>query len=439
MTTLDDGQQANDQQQAEARADFIQWWEYVKNQDGREVESIAGWQPSSIDNLVSQWKRSGESIEEFIRDAQLTLIATSEHDSLLDKEVEQIARRRKALEIVREREVLAAWSPPERYGTLDVELELPDEPYEMTIDQLAGRGHNVLMTGMFKVGKTVFAGNVTRALVDGTDLFGSFPVRRLSGRVAYLNYELDVGDFRALARSLSIRNTERVCALHLRGHRMPLNVEQIEQWFIDFLRTNDVEVVIADPWNKVMSGAGSENDNDDVSRVTEALDVIKKEAGVVDLFVNAHGGRAVAEEGAEHARGATRLDDWADVRWLYTRDAEGRRYFACPEGRRGVYLAETQLSFDPDTATLIVAGGSRAATRYTEGITEVVRVVRAQPDLSGKAIKEQMRTTSHAQQTRALDQATRDGFVVWHPGPRGAHLYRETAQGAALVIPEREQ
>jgi hypothetical protein len=70
-------------------------------------------------------------------------------------------------------------------------------------------------------------------------------------------------------------------------------------------------------------GSGDENSNSDVGVFLDQLDIIKERAGVSNLILPVHTGRA-QEQGIDRARGATRLDDWADVRWLLKKTEDGR-------------------------------------------------------------------------------------------------------------------
>ena len=84
-----------------------------------------------------------------------------------------------------------------------------------------------------------------------------------------------------------------------------------------------------------------------------------------------------AEEGEERARGATRLDDWADVRWLLTMDNRERRYFAATG--RDVSMPEGLLEFDPLARQLKLAasGGNRSAVRDADAERALLEIVKA--------------------------------------------------------------
>ncbi len=72
-----------------------------------------------------------------------------------------------------------------------------------------------------------------------------------------------------------------------------------------------------------------------------------------------HTGRAAMDVGSERARGATRLDDWADVRWLLTRGTGediDNRYFRATG--RDVETDEGVLEYNPLTRGLALVDGA---------------------------------------------------------------------------------
>src|SRR5205807_2645857 len=80
----------------------------------------------------------------------------------------------------------------------------------------------------------------------------------------------------------------------------------------------DATTWILDPVARAIVGwpgaRETENSNTAVAEFLDTLDQLKFEGGVEDLFLAHHTGRAAQTPGAEHGRGATRWDDWPDVR-----------------------------------------------------------------------------------------------------------------------------
>lgn len=190
-------------------------------------------------------------------------------------------------------------------------------------------GHNVTITARYKVGKSTVVENLTRSLLTGSHFLGRYetagPVR-----VALLNYELDADDMelRVRAMGLDAEALERLLVVNLRGHRFPLMVPAGRDVLVKALSDHGAQVVAVDPFGAAYAAAGgeSENDNAEVRRFVTALDEIKRLAECPSLFMPIHTGRAEQVEGDERGRGATVLDDWADVRMILTKDKEGARY-----------------------------------------------------------------------------------------------------------------
>lgn len=234
----------------------------------------------------------------------------------------------------------------------------PPEP-QMRIDRLHRVGHNTTVTARFKTGKTTFSANQLRALADGEDFLGRFPVTQPAGRIGFLNYELSEWDFVDWLDDIGIRQADRVAPLNLRGLPFSLAAERHQAELVAWCREMEVEVLYLDPHRRAFTGFGSENSNDDVNRFTEVLDQIKAEAGVQDLFLNVHTGRLQTEIGEERARGATALDDWADNRLVLTQGEDGERYCYAADGRTGPAVAEFRLLFDHASRRLTAESGNR--------------------------------------------------------------------------------
>ncbi|OLM21306.1 MULTISPECIES: bifunctional DNA primase/polymerase [unclassified Pseudonocardia] len=245
--------------------------------------------------------------------------------------------------------------------TLAQAFERPRDKTPHRIEGLHKVGYNSTVSGRYKTGKTHINANKLRALADNVPFLDRFDILPPDGRIGVLNYELDEADFFDWLSYVGIAKTDRVAPLNLRGRRFslasPRNVDELVKW----CREMEVEVLDLDPHRRAFSGFGKENDNDDVNRFTETLDEVKTAAGVRDLFLYVHMGREQHEQGTEHARGATALDDWADQRWLLTKVATGDR-FLYAEGRLPD-VPEFQVQMDPATRRLFAADGNRKASR----------------------------------------------------------------------------
>jgi hypothetical protein len=270
----------------------------------------------------------------------------------------------------------ATWEAPPYVSSLKEELDLDDEPPEFTFSDLQVQGTNALLLAQFKVGKTTTAASGLRSLADGTPFLGQFHPRKLEGRIAYWNYEMRRDQFREWMRRQDIAHPERVVPLNLRDYRMPLSSPHVQEWTIEWLRSHEIEYWILDPWRRVIVGSAKENDNDEITALTETIDVIKRKAGVSDTLTLVHTPRATMDEGEERARGASALDDWADVRWILTKTSDGRRYFRADGRDVGVKQFAIGVT---DSGGLDAVGGSRRDEEEHADAIVVTRTVWQHP------------------------------------------------------------
>jgi len=176
--------------------------------------------------------------------------------------------------------------------------------------------------------------------------------------------------------------------VHLRGLRMPMTSDYVQEKVINILRDFDAQTWIVDPLARAFVGSGDENSNSDVGLFLDTLDVIKYEANVENLIVAAHTGRAL-EHGIERARGASRFDDWADVRWILTKNDEGQRFLKAHG--RDVDMEQHLLTYDSDSRSLGVDKAIKQTDATIEGIMEqIVELVTAEPGLTTGQVKEKV-------------------------------------------------
>ncbi len=336
-----------------------------------------------FDHLEAGHKpKDGQVVTEAaLRDLVGTVKSEAEHKAVA-AELDRIRIRERAKQL-HAAEVAASRAVTLERVTLDRALAAPrpEEP-PMLVDRLHAVGYNSTITAQFKTGKTTLIGNLVRALVDGPLFLDEFAVTRPEGRVGLLNYELTDADMLDWLDAQSIQNAERVALLNLRGVPFSLATEVHQERLAQWCRDMDVDVLILDPHRRAFAGFGSENSNDDVNRFTGVLDEIKAAGDVSDLFLSVHTGRFGGEEGSEHARGATAIDDWADQRWVLTKDPESDndRFLSVSGRLRDV--GEFRLSYDPESRRLLHEGGSRKAAR----IDRFRRPILAALDAAGEEV-----------------------------------------------------
>lgn len=327
------------------------------------------------------------------------------HAHLLNTEIEQQRARREAKALLDAEEALRSFRVPPYRPTLTEELAIPDEPVAYTVADVLPRGGNVLLAAQFKTGKTTLVNSLAKAVADQEKFLGRFDVANIDGRVALFNYEVDDRQYRRWLREVGITNTDQVVVLNLRGYRLPITVPHIEDWTAAWLAERDVKMWLVDPFARAFTGCGtSENDNTEVGKFLDTLDVIKNRAGVSDLILPTHTGRAEFEMGEERARGATRLDDWADVRWFLTKDEDDVRYFRATG--RDVEVPEEKLTFDETTRALVFGGGDRAWEKKKRLEDIVVAVIQASPGITGAALRADVRAAGGKGRNEVIDAAT---------------------------------
>jgi len=206
--------------------------------------------------------------------------------------------------------------------------------------------------------------------------------------VVIFNYEVEPRQYRQWMREVGIINTDRVKLVHLRGLRMPMTSEFVQERVVDILKGFNAQTWIVDPLARAFVGSGDENSNSDMGTFLDTLDVIKYEAAVDNLIVAAHTGRA-SESGIERARGASRFDDWADVRWLLTRNDEGQRFLKAHG--RDVDMEQHVLSYDQHSRHLTVEKAITRTDQTIENImTQIVEIVQLNPGITTGDLKKRL-------------------------------------------------
>ena len=292
-----------------------------------------------------------------------------------EKEVQREAHRLEVREEARRR-VQARDTDvefPPAGATLADDLATPRQEHDFRIAQLLPTGGNGLLSAQHKSGKTTIIVNLALALADDEPFLGRFEVTPLDGRVAIFNYELGADQFRNWLRDIGIKNPHRIAhPLHLRGQRLAFWQPDVRASLVDWLKVNEVQFLILDPAARAMSGlVDSENDNSQVAAFTDALDQIKREAGVSELILTAHTGAVEADEDNERARGATRLTDWPDsVLILRKEQTTGQRWLRA--FGRDVEEPAFDLGYEPSTRRLSATGQTRDQRRDEDGLQRVV-------------------------------------------------------------------
>lgn len=320
---------------------------------------------------------------------------------------------------------------PEEY----LSRPLPKYPY--TVEELHITGSNTLVVSQYKVGKTTLMINLFRSLVNVEPFLGHFDVQEVNGKIAYLDYEMQESQFRGWLTAGPHLNTRRmVPPWHLRGSSLHFWARGVREQFVKWLQENEVKVLIIDTAARAWAGlVDNENDNTQMLKFTDTLDQVKAEANVTDLFLVTHMGRNIfVPEGEERARGATRLEDWMDSGWYYTKDETGGRYLRAIG--RGVDQDSFALSYEPHTHSLLTSGVSRREHQYQKGMQLVVDTIcqfDAPPSMT--ELKDLMPGGDSNNKQRVILEAETRGLIIRRKG-QGRTMRCELTE-AGLRLHER--
>jgi hypothetical protein len=318
------------------------------------------------------------------------------------------------------------------------DLAEPEPKRRYTIEGLHPIEGNTLLAAAYKTGKSTLALNVAKALVDDEPFLGEFDTA-LTGRVALLNYEMNTHQYRAWLRDVGIENVDAMAPpLHLRGFTLPFWHPEWMERTCDWLQTQEVGFLIADPATSAWRGLVQDsNSNDQVAAFTHALNEVKRLAGVQDLLLTHHLGRKVHEEGAEHSRGATALEDWADALWYLTKDKDEVRSLRA-DGR-DVGLPAIELSYDAETRTMSSTGRTRKAAKDTRHVGKALQALGDMLYAKDAAYPPNTTTWRAAivgdktEREEWMKTAVAEGYVERVPGTGKALLHKLTPAGLGAL------
>jgi hypothetical protein len=284
--------------------------------------------------------------------------------------------------------------PDDAFVNMADVLTMVREPIKFAIDNLAAEGHNVTITGQFKSGKTTLVANLMRSLCDHTPFLEEHKVRALGDdeRVSFWSLEMDPNDlYDNYLIPQQMEHWDRLCVLNGRGYSVNILTDVGRAWAVNVLKRGNAGVWIIDSWSRLCDSVGAdENVNAEVKPLTAAIDRIKREAGIKEVYILAHTGRKQQEEDNEVARGATHLDDWADARWLFTRDGDMRSFGVGPS-RGGIKQRPGMpLTFDETTKRMALGGVDKAGARLGTVAQLVEELVKESPGQFSKRRLEQL-------------------------------------------------
>jgi hypothetical protein len=313
-----------------------------------------------------------------------------------------------------------AFTPPPESSSVrwaDVR-DLPRPPRHYVVDEIAAHGDNVTITGQYKAGKTMLSLNLAHSLVDHIPFLDQFKITHDVTGVGLWSCEMNPDAlYDDYLGPMNLSHGGKPLAIwNGRGYGLSLMSKVGMMWAENWLRVNGVDVWIIDSFARLCRMAGvDENDNGAVLDLLHTLDQIKVSTGVHTTFMLLHTGRAEQMEGRERARGATVLDDWADTRWVYTRDGQVR--FMSVEGRSVKDKPATSIDFDETTNHLRWGGLDKGGARVDGLVSVITTIVGENPGIGKAALIKKVQERAPANMKNqnvvadAITDAAESGFI----------------------------
>lgn len=315
---------------------------------------------------------------EYFEEVEPVSVEEKQHAAAL-KLVERYDTERRARQLMAQRD----FKPPDADASFSfadmIGVELAEVEY--AVDGIAALGQNVSITGQYKTGKTMLACNLIRSFCDHTSFLDEMKVRALNDdeRVGFWSLEMSKRDLLGYLVPQGFEHPEKLSVLNGRGYGVNILTDVGRAWAVNWLRERAVGVWVIDSWARICRMVGvDENDNTAVGDLTHRLDQIKLEAGVSEIFILAHTPRALMEEGRERARGAAAFDDWADSRWVFTKDAE-TRFLQVDTGREIVPMPATSVMYDTDTKRMSLGTSDKTGARISSVADLAVQLITEMP------------------------------------------------------------
>lgn len=375
---------------------------------------------TDIARCLGQHPTREDSLEEIEDLGEAITDPDDDTDDSLDQAALKRARQWDIDDRARQIRAHRAFTPPPETSSVrwgDVR-DTPRPPRQYVVDEIAAHGDNVTLTGQYKAGKTMLSLNLARSLVDDVPFLDHFKITHQVNGVGLWSCEMNpdaLYDDYLTPMNLH-RDGKPLAIWNGRGYGLSLMSKMGMLWAENWLREYAVDVWIIDSFARLCRMAGvDENDNGAVLDLLHTLDQIKVATGVHTTFMLLHTGRAEQQEGRERARGATVLDDWADTRWIYTRDGVVR--FMAVEGRSVRDQQATSIDFDPATNLLRWGGLDKSGARVDGLVSVITTVVTENPGISKGSLIKKVRERAPAgmrdqnQVSEAIDDAAACGFI----------------------------
>lgn len=369
---------------------------------------------------------------EVVEESAFEVVDDDEPDDSLMESARKRMRNLDVESLARQMIAQRAFTPPpdDVSYTWAQRLATPRPPVQFAVADIAAVGQNVTITGQYKAGKTLLGVNLIRSLVDGEPFLGEFKTNGGgSARLGFWSLEMSMTDLDAYVEPMGITDdgAGRLAVLSGRGYGVNIMTDVGRQWAVNWLKQWGCNTWVIDSHARMCRMAGvDENDNGQVLGLLHRLDEIKEMAGIGELFYLVHTGRGEMAEGRERARGATVIDDWADARWVLTR--QGTVRFLAVEGRSVKDMTARSLDYEPETGRMTL-GSHDPVSAKVDGLTAlIVSLVTDHPgEYNGRALRAVVRERSAGASVdrfkAAVEDAVKLGAMRVVDGPRGEKRY----------------
>jgi len=303
-----------------------------------------------------------------------------------DIDVAEAAHRLRVTEAAREL-VRAERTPPAPPMDIALVDDIEDEEEIYRVENCLPMGGNALIVAKRKTGKSTVLLNAAKALRTGEPFLGRLNVQPITGRVAFLNYEVPRAMIKRWAHEAGLTSDD-LLTVNLRGRRNPLGHDADLDVLRERLIAHQAEIIIVDPLSRAFTGDNIDN-TAQMTQFLAGLDILRADVGASSILLAAHAGW-----NSNRARNSSVVEDWADSIITMIADEQGRRYLSAIG--RDVELEEDLLTFDRARRRLTLSGdGCRrvaaAADHLGQLADALVDLVVAEPGLTTADIEKRLR------------------------------------------------
>ena len=291
-------------------------------------------------------------------------------------------------------------------------LEQDLEGESFRIEGLVSSGSTSTLVGARKAGKTTLTYNLIRSLVSGEPFLGAFEASKVRGKVGYVNMELTDKQSQVWFERACISDPSKVHLWNLRGQPNPFRSDLSAAKFAEEVASQEIEVLILDPFSGVFAGANKDAmNNEQVKEFMLKLERFKVQASVSELVILVHAGW-----NQSRSRGASALEDHPDTIMKVEVAKDGTRWFSAIG--RDVEVAEGPLTFDKEKMSLTLNTKSRKEQASALIEQRILTALNHSPSLNANDLQEEV-GGSKGLVIKARRSLVKTGQIIETKGARG--------------------